>query len=224
MKVSNPPIEEQYPTKDENPLLILITGGAASGKTTFTQQLREYLEQNQQKALILPFDNYYAYSPLLFQSRNPILHEIFLWEELNKDLEALLAGKSIYLPIYENSRERKFARSITFINSSPIIIIEGMLSFFNKEIREKSPLKIYLEVSEKTRLERRLARYKKGLEEGKFTKPVEYEIERFYKGKPKENQETYVEPVETYADLVINYDIYERKVEIVIGEIREKLK
>ncbi|CAB4378831.1 unnamed protein product [Rhizophagus irregularis] len=194
MKVSNPPIEEQYPTKDENPLLILITGGAASGKTTFTQQLREYLEQNQQKALILPFDNYYAYSPLLFQSRNPILHEIFLWEELNKDLEALLAGK------------------------------KGMLSFFNKEIREKSPLKIYLEVSEKTRLERRLARYKKGLEEGKFTKPVEYEIERFYKGKPKENQETYVEPVETYADLVINYDIYERKVEIVIGEIREKLK
>ncbi|CAB5354335.1 unnamed protein product [Rhizophagus irregularis] len=201
MKVSNPPIEEQYPTKDENPLLILITGGAASGKTTFTQQLREYLEQNQQKALILPFDNYYAYN-----------------------LEALLAGKSIYLPIYENSRERKFARSITFINSSPIIIIEGMLSFFNKEIREKSPLKIYLEVSEKTRLERRLARYKKGLEEGKFTKPVEYEIERFYKGKPKENQETYVEPVKTYADLVINYDIYERKVEKVIGEIREKLK
>ncbi|RGB40445.1 P-loop containing nucleoside triphosphate hydrolase protein [Rhizophagus diaphanus] len=198
MKVSNPPIEEQYPTIEEKPLLILITGGAASGKTTFTQQLREYLEQNQQKA----------------------------WEELNKDLEALLAGKSIYLPIYENSRERKFTRSITLINSFPIIIIEGMLSFFNKEIREKSPLKIYLEVSEKTRLERRLARYKKGLEEGRFTKPVEYEIERFYKGKPKENQETYVEPVKTYADLVINYDNYnyERKVEKVIGEIREKLK
>jgi pantothenate kinase-related protein Tda10 len=70
-------IENQYPTREEKPLLVLITGGAASGKSTLTKQLKEHLEQNQQEVLVLPLDNYYAYSPLLFQSRNPILHEIF---------------------------------------------------------------------------------------------------------------------------------------------------
>src|SRR3954468_8165640 len=67
-------IENQSPIKEEKPLLVLITGGAAAGKSTLTKQLKEHLEQ---EVLILPLDNYYAYSPLLFQSRNPILHEIF---------------------------------------------------------------------------------------------------------------------------------------------------
>jgi uridine kinase len=211
-------------TSQEKPLLILITGGAAAGKTTLTKQIKEHLEQNQQEVLILPLDAYYAYSPLLFQSRNPILHEIFQWEELNKDLETLLAGKSIYLPIYDNSTERKFTRSSVLINSFPVIIMEGMLAFFKEEIREKSDLKIYLEVADEIRLERRLIRYKQGLAEGKFNKPVEYEIERFYKGRPKKNQETYVEPVKQYADLVVNNDSFEGKTEEVVEVIEEKLK
>jgi len=98
-----------------------------------------------------------------------------------------------------------------------------MLSFFNEKIRAKSDLKIYLEVADKIRLERRLVRYKKGLAEGKFTKPIEYEIERFYKGKPKENQETYVEPTKQYADLIVN-NSFAGKVEEVVGVITEKLK
>ncbi|CAG8597685.1 64_t:CDS:2 [Ambispora gerdemannii] len=184
-------LKEATQTSQKNPLLVLITGGAASGKTTLTKQLKENLEQNQQEALILPLDAYYAYSPLLFQS----------------------PGKSIYLPTYDNSEEKKFTRSDVLINSSPVIILEGMLSFFNEEIRKKSDLKIYLEVADEIRLARRLERYKQGLDEGKFSKPIEYEIERFHKGKPKENQENYIEPAKQYADLVVNNDNSEGKVE-----------
>jgi uridine kinase len=99
-----------------------------------------------------------------------------------------------------------------------------VLSFFNEKIREKSDLKIYLEVADKIRLERRLARYKQGLAEGKFNKPIEYEIERFHKGRPKENQETYIEPFKQCADLIINNDSFEGKIEKIIGEIKERLE
>ena len=128
------------------------------------------------------------------------------------------------MPTYDDSEGKKFTRSSELVNSTPTIILEGMLSFFNQEIRAKSDLKIYLEVADEIRLERRLVRYKKGLAEGKFTKPIEFEIERFYKGKPKENQETYVEPVKQYADLVVNNDNSGGKVEEVAEAIKEKLK
>src|SRR5207244_2725402 len=77
-------IKEPTQTSQKKPLLVLITGGAAAGKTIFTKQLKQNLEQNQQEALILPLDAYYAYSPLLFQSRNPVPHQIFQWKELNR--------------------------------------------------------------------------------------------------------------------------------------------
>jgi uridine kinase len=202
------------------PLFILITGGAAAGKTTLAQKLKEHFEQNQQEVLILPLDRYYNYSPLLFQSRDPIPHKIFQWEELNKDLKTLLAGKSIYLPTHDSSEERLFVRSKELANSAPVIIVEGMLAFYNEDIRKKSDLKIFLEVAEDIRLERRLKRYKQGLDEGKFSKPIEFEKERFYNGRPKENHKTYVEPAKKYADLVIEDD----NMENVVEKINQKLK
>ena len=49
---------EKYPAKSEKSLLVLITGGAAAGKTTFAEKVKEHLEQVQKRALILSLDFY----------------------------------------------------------------------------------------------------------------------------------------------------------------------
>ncbi|CAG8437371.1 6943_t:CDS:2 [Ambispora leptoticha] len=163
-----------------NPFLVLITGGAASGKSTLTQKIKENFEQiYQEKLITLSIDSYYSF-------------------------KTLLSGSPVYLPIYDNSEEKRFIRSDVLVNSAPIIIVE--------------------EVTDEIRLTRRLARYKQGLSEGKFSEPIEHEIDRFYKGRPKINQETYIEPVKQHADLVVNNDNYEGNVEKVVEAIRKKLE
>lgn len=139
-------------------------------------------------------------------------------------METLLSGGSIYLPIYDDSEERRFTRSTILVESTPVIILEGVLALFDEEVRKKSDLKIYLEVKEEVRLERRLERYKKGLAEGKFQKPIEYEIDRFYKGVPKKNQETYVEPTKQYSDLIIDNDNCEGNIEKVVEAINHQIE
>jgi uridine kinase len=204
---------------EQKPLLILITGGAASGKTTLTKQIKNSLEQDQ--TLTLSIDAYYSFSPLLFHLRNPNLQEIFQWEELNKDLELLLAGKSIHSPTYDSNHQ--FKRTNTLINSAPVIIIEGIFTLFHEEIRNKANLKIYLEIDSDSRLVRRLKRYEQGLKEGKFNKPIEEEIAR-YTNYVKKNHENYVEPTKMYADLIVNnnFEGGAERVVKVIEEIREK--
>ncbi|CAG8573046.1 1660_t:CDS:2 [Ambispora leptoticha] len=196
--------EKGQQASQKKPLLVLISGGVASGKTTLTQQAKEYFEKSYQGEVItLSIDAYYTFSPLLFHLRNPNLSEVFQWEELNKDLELLSAGKSIYLPIYDDSEGRRFTRSNGLIKSSSVVIVEGIFTLFYEEIREKSDLRVYIEVDDDLRLVRRLERYNKGLKEGKFNKPVKYEIAR-YKTQAKKNQENFVEPTKRYADLIVN--------------------
>src|SRR4051812_17922905 len=71
--------EEKLLQLTENkPLLVLITGGAASGKSILTKKVKEWFEQNQQQEILtFSIDSYYSFSPLLFHLRNPNLQEIF---------------------------------------------------------------------------------------------------------------------------------------------------
>jgi uridine kinase len=205
--------------------LVLVTGGSASGKTTLVNKTKEKLEKDYKKSvLIISIDSYYSYSPLLFQTLNPTLGEIFKWEELNNDLNSLLRGDSIFSPSYDQSSEKIFTRSENKIESSEIIIVEGIFSLFYNEILNKADLKVYVDVNDDLRLKRRLERYKKGLEEGKFTKPIDFEVERF-KTVSKKNHENYIEPTKKNSDLIIgNSDNLEKNAEDFALKINNKLE
>jgi uridine kinase len=142
---------------------------------------------------------------------------------LNKDLESLISGNPIYLPTYDDSTDKQFARTNTLINSSPIIIVEGFFSLFEEEIRQKANLKIYIEIDDDLRLVRRLKRYDQGLKEGKFRQPIEQELAR-YENYVKKNHETYVRPTKKYADLIINNNSFEGNVERIVGVMRGRLE
>jgi pantothenate kinase-related protein Tda10 len=71
-------IEKKEKINKEKPFFVLISGGAASGKSTLTKQIKKYFEQNyQEEVLTISIDSYYAFSPLLFHLRNPNLQQVF---------------------------------------------------------------------------------------------------------------------------------------------------
>ena len=140
------------------PFVIGITGGSGSGKTSFARKLKEILEPY---ASLIALDNYYLpidNQPVDKNGRpNFDLPESLNLNKFNFDLEELLKGNNITIKEYTFNVVN--VPSVTLeIESKPIIIVEGLFIFHTKELYRKYDLKLFIEVDEEIRLQRRLVR------------------------------------------------------------------
>ena len=119
------------------------------------------------------------------------------WELLCEQLADLKAGKTIHQPVYSYiSCSRSKTETVT-VEPADVIIIEGILIFTCKELRDQMDIKIFVDADDDDRLMRVMAR--DITERGK---DVRWVIER-YTNTVKPMYLQFIEPSKRYADIII---------------------
>lgn len=178
-------------------VIIGIAGGTGSGKTTLTNQLKEKFSE---KVSIVYHDNYYKrMDSLTFEERKKVNYDspyAFDTDIMIEDLRTLKSGKAIQCPVYDFTVHNRTDRTIT-VNPADVIIVEGILVFQNKELRELMDIKIFVDSDADERLIRRIMRdyveRKRSLES----------VCDQYRETVKPMHEKYVEPSKKYADIIV---------------------
>lgn len=200
----------------DKPLLILVAGGSASGKSTVVQEILE--KAGLDDVLIIKHDDYYLDQsdlPLEERYQTNYDHPSSLDNDLLFDhLNELLLGKSIEKPTYDFVMHTR-AKVVEKISPKPIIIIEGILILENEKIRNLSDINLFVELDDDTRFIRRLLRDMN--ERGRSLESVIAQYDKTVK--PMFHK--YIKPTKRYADVIIPND---RKHDIAVDLIVTKIK
>ena len=180
-------------------LVIGIAGGSGSGKTTVVKAISENIKG--EKVVIIPQDSYYKDSSDLTDEEkrhhNFDHPDAIDWELLCEQLADLKAGNTIHQPVYSYiSCSRSKTETVT-VEPADVIIIEGILIFTCKELRDQMDIKIFVDADDDDRLMRVMAR--DITERGK---DVRWVIER-YTNTVKPMYLQFIEPSKRYADIII---------------------
>ena len=179
-------------------LVIGIAGGSGSGKTTVVNAITSRLKE---KVVTIPQDSYYKDSSHLpMEERQQINFDhpdAIDFKLLCQKLAELKEGKTIDQPVYSYITCSRSKTETVTVAPADVIIIEGILIFTCKELRDQMDIKIFVDADDDDRLMRVMAR--DILERGKTVETV---IERYTKTvKPMYLQ--FIEPSKRYADIII---------------------
>lgn len=182
----------------ENPIIIGVAGGSGSGKTTVIQHIVNHI--GEQNLSLIAHDSYYRdLKHLSFEdrSRQNFDHPASLETELLiRHIKALCSGYSIECPIYDFANHLRKDEVLT-ITPHKIILIDGILIFYEKELRELMTIKLFVDTDDDVRLLRRLRR--DICERKRSLTGVLDQYERFVRPMHLE----FVEPTKRYADIII---------------------
>lgn len=201
-------------------ILIGITGGTGSGKTTISDKVLESIDEK--NILILEQDSYYkSQSNIPFKEREKTNYDHpFAFDKnlLLTHLKMLIEGESIEKPIYDfKNHIRK--EETELIHPKEIIILEGILILFEEEIRDLLDIKIYVDTDSDVRVIRRILRDLK--DRGRTLDSVILQ----YMNTVRPAHLQFVEPTKKYADIVIPEGGYnEVAVDMIITKINDILK
>ena len=180
------------------PLVIGIAGGSGSGKTTLAMAILERV--GQEHIAYLPHDAYYKdLSDLPTNQRTAINfdHPDSLDSGLLAQHVKLLRNQqAIDMPIYDFKTDRRTSQTKR-VEPQPIIMVEGILIFTERVLRELFDVKIFVDTDADLRFIRRLERDIN--ERGRTTESV---IRR-YLATVRPMHLDFVEPSKRYADIII---------------------
>src|SRR6202790_3804266 len=118
-------------------LVIGICGGTGSGKTTITERIISVLSP--ESVLVLQQDHYYNDFPSLQleqRARQNFDHpDSFDTALLIEHVRQLRDGTAIDRPVYDFTKHQRDSRTIR-MTPSPAMILEGILIFENKALRD----------------------------------------------------------------------------------------
>lgn len=198
-------------------MVIGIAGGTGSGKSTFTNRLKANFGD---KISVVYLDNYYRQrDDIPFEERKRINYDhpdAFEMDLMVEQLRELKDGHAIDCPVYDYSVHNRSTETV-HVNPAQVIIVEGILAFYDARIRDLMDIKIYVEADADERILRRVIRDVK--ERGRDVEG----IARQYLDTVKPMHYVYVEPTKALADIVINsgmndmaYDIMKTKIDALL--------
>ena len=192
-----------------NTIIIGIAGGTGSGKSTFTNKLKAFFQDD---VAVLYHDNYYkAQDELEFEERKKVNYDhpdAFETELLLEQLTQLKEGKAIECPVYDYTQHNR-SKDVVVVEPKRVILLEGILVLADPKLRDLLDIKIFVEADADERILRRVIR--EGVVEQYLTtvKPMHY---------------LYVEPTRPMADIVINSGMNEVAFQVVRNHIEKILK
>lgn len=178
--------------------IIGITGGTGSGKSTVVKKIIEALPEGM--VAVVPQDSYYNDTTgLTMEQRKQINFDhpdAFDWELLTSQIKDLRNGKSIEQPTYSFLVSNRMPETI-HVEPCKVIIIEGIMALWKKELRDMMDLRIFVDASADERLIRVIHRDTR--ERGRTPQMV---IDRYLEVL-KPMHEEFIEPTKRFADLII---------------------
>lgn len=178
-------------------MIIGIAGGTGSGKTTLTRRLKERFGGH---VSVLYHDNYYKqHDDMPFEERCKLNYDhpdAFDTDRMIQDIQALRRGETVHCPTYDYTVHNRSAETVE-VHPTKVILIEGILIFENKELRDLMDIKIFVDTDADVRILRRILRDVK--ERGRSLDSV---VEQ-YLTTVKPIHEQFVEPSKRCADIIV---------------------
>ncbi|WP_096153262.1 MULTISPECIES: uridine kinase [Bacillus] len=182
----------------KKPIVIGVTGGSGSGKTSVTKSIYEHFQN--QSILMIEQDYYYKdQSALPFEERLKTNYDhplAFDNDLLIQHIEKLLQYQSINKPVYDYTQHTR-SDEVIEVEPKDVIIVEGILVLEDERLRNLMDIKLYVDTDADIRIIRRMLRDIK--ERGRTIDSV---IEQYVTVvRPMHNQ--FIEPSKRYADIII---------------------
>ena len=204
---------------DNNILVIGIAGGTGSGKTTLMKNL---IAKFSDVVTVLSHDNYYKrHDDMTYEERCGLNYDepaAFDTSLMVYHLEELRRGHAIECPVYDFTVHNRSDETIHIVPKK-VIIVEGILIFENKELRDLMDIRIFVDTDADVRLCRRIKR-----DVTKRGRTLESVLTQ-YQQTVKPMHEQYVEPSKKYADIVVpegGKNVV--ALDMIVGRIRRHLE
>lgn len=202
--------------------IVSIAGGSGSGKTTFAKKV--LLRVDDPSVALLHQDSYYLPSPppeLKIHGEPNFDHPMaFDWPLLKDHLQRLKRGEQVAVPVYDYKISRR-TDQINLVGPCKTIMLEGIFSLWDSDIRSFSDLKVFLNVEADIRFIRRLHRDVK--ERGRTLDGI---IRQYYDTVRPMHHE-FLEPTRQYADIVVGEetdiaaDVLSARISQIVKELSE---
>jgi len=179
-------------------LVIGIAGGSGSGKTTVVKTITNQLAG---RVVVIPQDSYYKDSSHLpMEERQKINFDhpdAIDWKLMCQQIRELKSGKTIQQPVYSYITCSRSKTETVTVEPAEVIIIEGILIFNYKELRDQMNIKIFVDADDDDRLMRIIVR-----DIAERGRTIETAIEHYCDTvKPMHLQ--FIEPSKRYADIIV---------------------
>ncbi len=201
------------------PLIIGVVGGSGSGKTTVTRAIQQAMDVS---AAFLDQDGYYKdLSHLSLDERKQVNFDhpdSIDADLLVAQLEQLVRGDAIEKPTYDFAAHTRAAGRIR-VEPNPIVLVDGILLFADKRLRDLFDIKVYVDVADDIRFIRRLER--DVVERGRSMP----DVIRQYLATVRPMHLEFVEPSKRYADVIIPEGGHNRiAIEMIIARVQLELQ
>lgn len=184
--------------KRPRPIIIGVTGGSGSGKTSVSRAIFDQLHGH--SLMMLQEDSYYkSQDDVPFEERTKVNYDhpnAFDTDLLIEQLEDLLNWKTIEIPVYDYAAHTR-SKEVVVQEPREVIIVEGILTLNDVRLRDLMDIKIFVDTDDDIRIIRRIQR---DIEErGRTLQSV---IDQYLETvKPMYHQ--FIEPSKRYADIIV---------------------
>jgi uridine kinase len=203
----------------DRPLVLGIAGGTGSGKTTVTRKILDRLDIG--KVVVLQHDSYYkditSFDKVPVDRINFDHPDALETSLLIQHLKLLKNCQPISQPLYDYTSYRRKAE-LKLVEPKQVVIVEGILIFDDKELRDLMDIKLFVDTDADERLLRRLRR--DVLERQRSIESVMQQ----YIDTVKPMHLEFVEPSKRWADIIIpKGGENEVAIDMVVTKIRQML-
>ncbi len=182
----------------KQPITIAVAGGTGSGKTTIANEIVKRVGAD--RIAYLQHDSYYydlGRLPLDPRNLPNFDHpESLETDLLIKHLKQLRVGHAVNVPVYDFTRHCRTDQTRR-VEPHPVILVEGLLIFAEKRLRELFDIKIFVDTDNDIRFIRRLRR--DIAERGRSMESV---VDQYLSTVRPMHLE-FVEPSKRYADVIV---------------------
>jgi uridine kinase len=199
-------------------IVIGITGGSGSGKTTVVRKILHSFPGNE--VAVISQDAYYKDSGHLSEETRKSINfdhpDAIEFDLLVAHMSDLKKGKAIQEPIYDYvTSSRKMETRL--IEPRHIILVEGILLFTDVRVRDLCNIKVFVDADSDHRVIRIIERDMK--ERGRTAQDV---IERYHVVKSMHEQ--FIEPTKRFADIIIPQGGENHvAIDVLVSMIQQKL-
>ena len=178
--------------------MIGVAGGTGSGKSTLVKRLQEAFKDDDVATIC--HDYYYkAHPELTYEERTKLNYDhpkAFDTDMMVEHIKALKSNVPVERPVYSFVEHNRTEEKV-MVKPSKVIIVDGILIFENKELRDLMDIKVFVDTDADIRLARRILRDVR--ERGRSMESVITQ----YTSTVKPMHEEFVEPSKKYADVII---------------------